>query len=279
MSSDTPTWYTLLISPFFANYPIILASTVACFALQSACATLSQKVFFTRIYTSLTKEDRRAWNVRMVAFAHALVAFTCLPGFLFPNPYLRADYYAYSPFSQCVFSIAAGYFLWDIVVCVWFRWGYMVFAHGVTCFLVFYLALHPFLHHVGRFYLGVYELSTPCLHVYKMLQLAGQSNTLLCKTIGILFALIFTAARIICGIPYSLLWGQDMIHLIQTGKAHSVAIVSLYIASNVTLNLLNMMWWGAILKIILKGYNLLKKTAPDPDPKLSNTPTNKNKEN
>ena len=65
----------------------------------------------------------------------------------------------------------------------------MLFSHGVTCFLVFYLALFPFLHHVGRFYLGVYELSTPCLHVYKMLQLAGRSNTMLCKSM--VFLLLF----------------------------------------------------------------------------------------
>ena len=45
-----------------------------------------------------------------------------------------------------VLSISVGYFLWDLWVCVHYRWPIAFWGHGICCFAVMYSGLHPFFH-------------------------------------------------------------------------------------------------------------------------------------
>merc|ERR1712000_690512 len=102
---------------------------------------------------------------------------------------------------------------------------------GFSSFGVFYFSLYPFLHLWGRFYHGVFELSTPWIHTKCIMDLAKYDGVWK-RLMEILFALSFTAVRIVLGVYVSYYWWQEMIYLITSGTAHSTPVIVYYLAAN-----------------------------------------------
>ena len=194
-------WYKLFVLPFVENYEMILLSMSCCFVIQWGTHFLS-KIFFPNSYGKLNPRDQLDWCIRAVAIAHAIASWGSIPGALYPSEEIAGkldsvtgmmvyNHYAFSAESQFYFQIGTGYFLWDIIVSLYYNWGAVYITHGFASFGVFYFSLNPFLHLWGRFYHGVFELSTPWIHLREIMELGGYDGIL--KTIceG-LFALSFT---------------------------------------------------------------------------------------
>lgn len=245
--------YDVLVRPMLENYPVVLASVACCCLIQAACAVLSP-ILFGDTYKRLSKAEKLDWAVRVVSLAHAVVSWGTIYGYVFPAPELAAgvdvatgavvyDHYAFSEESQFFFSISCGYFIWDIVSSIYFSWGALFITHAFASFGVFYFSLYPFLHLWGRFYLGVFEISTLFLHTRGLLQLAKADSGLFYTVVEGLFALTFTVFRIVCGFYVTYFWWIEMVGLITSGTAHSTAVVCYYLFANSILMALQAYWF------------------------------------
>eukprot|EP01104_Vermistella_antarctica_P014063 TRINITY_DN4365_c0_g1_i3.p1 TRINITY_DN4365_c0_g1~~TRINITY_DN4365_c0_g1_i3.p1 ORF type:complete len:315 (+),score=74.34 TRINITY_DN4365_c0_g1_i3:79-1023(+) len=238
-------WYQILIDPFMQHIVVILSTTVTCFILQHVFAALS-KVFFPKIYPSLSDAEKVQWNIRFIGILHATIAWGLIPGYIWPEQALIDDpFYGYSESGAFFFSISTGYFLWDVIVC--YDWGFAYTVHAWSCFFVFYSSLFPFSHRDARFFLGAFELSTPFLHIRGM-QEQAKITGFWSLVNGVIFAINFTVARIIIGTYVSFYWWIDMIGLIQSGRAHSVTVICLYLLSNAVMMGLMYYWFVLIVQ-------------------------------
>eukprot|EP00668_Euglena_longa_P006689 GGOE01008001.1.p1 GENE.GGOE01008001.1~~GGOE01008001.1.p1 ORF type:complete len:272 (-),score=42.54 GGOE01008001.1:697-1437(-) len=231
------------------HYPFILTATAVFFLIQFGSGWIC-KNFFRSAWKELELgKSTDEWCVRNVSTAHCFVAWTLVPGWFLKPQSAVTDFYAFDPFVQTVLCISVGYFIWDLIICLWYRWPLPFLAHCICCLAVMYAGLYPFLHFQGRFFLGFYEISTPWLNVYKQMQLTGNTKGSLYTALGLLFAVTFTVARILWGIPYSVRWYFQMYELVNFGRPHSTAIVAMYVVANVILNGVNLLWWKGILDL------------------------------
>ena len=258
----------LFVQPFIDNYPVILITASICFLIQWSSHYIFCKIFPER-YGKLSANDQLDWRIRLVAISHALASWPSILGFISPQSELlgvqdpitsliKYNHYAFSSESQFFFQIGTGYFLWDIIVSIYYNWGVIYITHGFCSFGVFYFSLYPFLHLWGRFYHGIFEISTPWIHLKSIMDLAKYSG--IWKTIcELLFVVTFTGVRIILGLYVSFYWWQEMVYLIVSGEAHSTGIVCYYLFANFTLMSLQLYWFILIIKSAL-GFEVSDKT-------------------
>lgn len=82
------------------------------------------------------------------------------------DPELNADkYLGYSVFAGNVFSIPCGYFIWDLIICIYYIniYGISMLVHSIAGLLVFLGSFNPiFMFYITRI-LILFELSSICL--------------------------------------------------------------------------------------------------------------------
>lgn len=242
------TAYNVFIRPFTERYHIILTTTVLCFVIQHICGWVA-KFLFPKAWAHMEKNKTTdEWCVRTISTLHSLLAWSLIPGYFFPAAgTVTDDFYSFEPLTYLVCSLSTGYFIWDMVICIKHQWGIAFLCHALCSWSVVYFALYPFLNYQGRFFLGLFEISTVMLNTYKQLELCGLEGGTVHKIVGMLFALSFTVCRIILGIPCSISWALQMYELMASGKAHSNIVVAVYLVANGSLNVLNVVWFQAIL--------------------------------
>eukprot|EP01104_Vermistella_antarctica_P021479 TRINITY_DN9726_c0_g1_i1.p1 TRINITY_DN9726_c0_g1~~TRINITY_DN9726_c0_g1_i1.p1 ORF type:complete len:363 (+),score=61.80 TRINITY_DN9726_c0_g1_i1:187-1275(+) len=250
-------WYSIIFAPFFEHIVVILISCSCCFILQLVYHVASW-LLFGGFYKNLSYRDQIDWNVRLVAITHSLLSWWVIPGYIWPSAAIADNIYGYDPVSAFFFSVSTGYFLWDVLISIKFRWGWAFIMHAVACFYIFYFTLFPFCQRDARFFLGVFELSTPFLHVRGLQETAKWTSSRLYMINGIMFAITFTLARIVCGFYVSYTWWGDMITLLyyrNSGgtRVHSVSIVIGYLICNGVLMSLMAYWFFQILKAVVLG--------------------------
>lgn len=151
-------------------------------------------------------------------------------------------------FSQVLFSVAVGFFAWDLYVCIAEAWGPLFMLHAVACGFVFMGGLRPFLLHMGCICL-LFEASTVFLHLRRIAIDLQWSRTFpsIVSHLSLAFALVFFVVRILVGLSASALWWVGMLSRLSDGTAHSVLIYWIYLACNALLCGLNIYWfWGII---------------------------------
>jgi len=186
--------------------------------------------------------------IRCVSFLHAVIISQGCARRLLISEYdeaLKTDFYGFDAESQFYFGIAAGYFLWDMLVSIWFQWGIGFVAHGISCFFVYGFSQYPFLHYWGLYFL-LYELSTPFLHARWFLIAIKQKGAIL-TLIQLCFVGAFVSMRLVLGSIASYTWWGLMLKLLESGQAHSNVVVIMYLCCNVVLNALNWYWFSQIL--------------------------------
>ena len=249
-------WDELLLGPIQRHWPVILASCVFWFIAMRAVHIIFSSI--SGKYRAMSKEDQNAFAVRIVAVVHAFISWATIPGYIDPTPEVIADP-LYGPHDtsertlSVFFAITTGYFLWDIIVSIYYGWGAAFIMHAFSSFGVFYFGMRPFLPYHGCFYLGVFEISTPWLHLRGALEQLDMSGTLVHTITGVLFFVTFTTVRIIMGFYVSFFWWLDLIALMKAGAAHSNAVVLYYLFANGILMSLQAYWFVEILRAIVGG--------------------------
>lgn len=170
---------------------------------------------------------------------------------------LRADrLYATRPTSQLVMCISAGYFLYDLAVCLirYNQEGPLFLLHAIVCFFVFtYGAITHTMHYHGAVYL-MWEISTPFVHLRWYLYKVGLANTKLYVYNGVTMILAFFLCRNVWGTLTSILFWKDTQNALVDPLAHRLKppIIYAYRVCNVLTNGLNTYWFAKMMQRVVE---------------------------
>ncbi|WPH00410.1 putative tlc domain-containing protein c17a2.02c [Acrodontium crateriforme] len=214
--------------------------------------------------------------------------------------------WGYSGMSGMCQSFALGYFLWDLWMCTYhlniFGWGML--AHAISAVTVFALGYRPFVYFYCPVFL-LYELSSPFLNIHWFCDKLSMTGSTVQAINGAFLTVTFFLCRICWGTYSSFRVATDVYRAIQAGQseplsaaaAHQIrridpslyyasdakqraAFISsshlplwmagAYVASNLTLNMLNVYWFGKMIETIRSRFNPpfgTKGTVPSRVPK------------
>lgn len=227
----------------------VIISAAGFFAFQLSIMWFPKKLCDINKY--LKRKDHKTFYVNFIAFIHSAIAgYVAFYAAIYPEQSTLDDLiYGYSSFAQYVYIFSSGYFLWDIIICVYYKyWGFL--AHGLAAFFCFSNALYPLFHYHGMFFLA-YELSTPFYHIRWFLGKIGKENSTVYIWVTRLFVVTFFVVRIIMGFTKSWEW-YILIWPYVTGKreCHSRFVFLGYILCNIILNGLNLHWGSSMFKLL-----------------------------
>jgi hypothetical protein len=247
-------------TPVLREWRVVGGVAAACFGAQAVADWVLPVVapgFVSWVKTTSKKESYTELRTRAISIVFALTTASAATWTLLTAaPELRTSLYGHDDRAQALFAAAAGYFLWDVVVCLVEGWGGAFLAHAVSCLFVFGGGLRPFLHWMGCVCL-LFEWSSPFMHSMRIMQSLGLDQGTPFTLVGAAFTATFFVARIAVGLPASALWWGDMLALIHSGRAHSDALAAGFLACNALLCGLNVYWFWLIL-----GHTCKKCRAP-----------------
>ncbi|KAG5476494.1 hypothetical protein LSCM1_04206 [Leishmania martiniquensis] len=184
---------------------------------------------------------------------------------------LPSDLYSAVPHYRFSRVAITAYFLWDIVVCFYYKWALAWKVHGLCSFVGSYILLFPFSESYAGYYTGCFELSNGFLHVSVMLRtlsaIADQTTqwpliksldscAAVCEyTFGGLYALIrvIGGTYVTCSWLHNVLstWRSDIVHGGEPGyvpKLHNEVAAGIAVAALSALQLLQYFWFVEILR-------------------------------
>lgn len=161
------------------------------------------------------------------------------------------DVTGYDPVAQRIAAMTAGWFVYDVYICIQEGWGAAFIGHGVGGLLVYIGALQPVYHLMGMACL-LYEASTPFLHWRSWLITNKMTDKVAFQVANVLFALVFLGVRIVIGLPMCITWWVQMYQLVQAGQLPVPVVSALVFGVNVFMNGLNIMWAQKIVAGIIE---------------------------
>ncbi len=189
---------------FLARLSGIARWTVLWFACNAFC------YWWTGVFVTRGKERGRL-ALRAVSIVHAVVAAAELWETIQMRDLLWPPTIYGAAFDKtCVmwYELASGYYIWDLLTSMYFAYGFAFVIHGLVSFPVFlFAAIGPrhFLHgFYGRFFHGVFSVSTPWLHIRELLIAAKKQDLVWKRLSEYMFALTFVTVRIVFGTIISL---------------------------------------------------------------------------
>jgi len=240
----------------YDNMSVVLASTIVWLILH-VLSHYASLAIFPKTYGGLGPKQP-FWNIRVVSTIHAvLVCFLAVP--LLTDEVLQKDVlYGRTDMSNLLTCIAAGYFLYDLLGCLFYfsEFGVSFTLHGLLCFLVYFLGLRPFLHAFSPVFL-LFELSTPFLNVNWFLDKLGMTGSTLQFVNGLALVITFIGARIVFGYYASFLYWQHTFD--RYDEIHSFLFI-FFGLSNVALTGLNTLWLVQMIKSLRRRFTKPKTT-------------------
>eukprot|EP00002_Diphylleia_rotans_P002461 TRINITY_DN11553_c0_g1_i1.p1 TRINITY_DN11553_c0_g1~~TRINITY_DN11553_c0_g1_i1.p1 ORF type:complete len:258 (+),score=43.75 TRINITY_DN11553_c0_g1_i1:64-837(+) len=248
----------------FATLPTVMAASVVFWTLLYFAAPLLFRVFpcTNSVYAKLDHDKQIDMCLRIVSTAHAVVVVQGAVYALSIDKEMWDDYvWAHSPTAELYMAIAAGYFLWDTIMClIHFKsHGVGFLLHGIGCFLAYTLAFipeKPFLRFYGCYFL-LWEISTPLLNMRFFLETFGNRHSTMYLINGFLFAGSFFFVRILAGIYTSV----EVWQLLPNDLTVPRGLVYYYLTANAILNTLNVLWFFKIVKGVAKTLATHNKSA------------------
>jgi hypothetical protein len=215
--------------------------------------------FFIMRFWQVDRDVAKQLGLSVASSIHAIEC--CMLSLLMIFTVAKPDsLYERIPISQVNFAISTGYFVWDLIVVIFYdRFSVEFLLHASSCLLCYLFGQFPFLNYWGAYFL-LFELSTPLLHVRKAMLVTGNKESPWMPTVENAFGLLFFVARIVVGIPMSLLVWRDLLRLLaEPEKAHSTLIIYYYLAADTLLCGLNVYWFALMCRKQLKPKQKSKK--------------------
>lgn len=145
-------------------------------------------------------------------------------------------------------DFTAAYYVWDFLTSLYTRYGWAFVFHGLLSFPVFVIgSVAPngfLLGFYGRFYHGIFSLSTPWLHMRELLLAAGKEKNPLKSISEYLFAVSFIVVRVVLGTVFSsyFLW-QILRALLVEQSVHSQVQALICIVCSAFITGLQLYWF------------------------------------
>ncbi|KAH7270487.1 TLC domain-containing protein [Fusarium redolens] len=228
-------------------------------------------------YSKLPRKRRLNWDAHVVSMVQSCLINTLAIWVMFvdtemSNMEWEERIWGYTGGAGFIQALAAGYFLWDLVVTSINLdvFGLGTLAHAVAALLVYSLGFRPFLNHYACVFI-LWELSTPFLNVHWFMDKLNMTGTRAQLYNGIMLLFTFFSCRLIYGSyssfrVYRDVWSAinvnpDMkaLNLPTMSFAHPDSTVPMwigvaYLASNITLNSLNFYWFFMMIRAVRKRF-------------------------
>ncbi|RSL70519.1 hypothetical protein CEP54_001663 [Fusarium duplospermum] len=228
-------------------------------------------------YSKLPRKRRLNWDAHVVSMVQSCLINGLAIWVMFTDNEIKnmtweERIWGYTGAAGFIQALAAGYFLWDLVVTSLNLdvFGLGTLAHAIAALLVYSLGFRPFLNYYACVFI-LWELSTPFLNVHWFMDKVGMTGTRAQLYNGLMLLFTFFSARLVYGTYMSFSVFQDVWAGINTHPnvealatqtmtfAHEDSTVPVwlgaaYLASNITLNSLNFYWFFMMIRAVRKRF-------------------------
>ncbi|XP_047960699.1 TLC domain-containing protein 4-like [Salvia hispanica] len=219
--------------------------------------------FYSRNYNALTKIQRTEWNNRGISTLHAVFISIMSLYFVFWSELFSDKSHSglvtfrNSSISTFALGLSVGYFLSDLAMICW-RYPSLggleyVLHHSLAAIAVAY-AMYMGEGQLYTFMILISEVTTPWINIRWYLDVSGLKRSSAYIINGVIIFFSWLVARI-------LLFGYMFYHVYrhhsQVMRMHTAGSLLVFVVP-VALAIMNVMWFGKILKGLKKA--LLKKT-------------------
>jgi len=205
----------------------------------------------------------------------------------------EARIWEYTGMAGLLQAFALGYFLWDFIICLVYVniFGVGMLAHAISALSVFVFGYRPFVTFYAPVFL-LYELSSPFLNIHWFCDKLDLTGSSLQAINGVLLTSTFFGCRLIWGTYNSVRVFADIFQVIRNGNTdilgldfgaplHFTArdllfianeselqrtafagsrhlplwLAGVYLTANLTLNSLNVFWFGKMIQTIRKRFD------------------------
>ncbi|RDW77859.1 hypothetical protein BP5796_05711 [Coleophoma crateriformis] len=251
------------------------------------------RLLFPRTYGSIDARTRINWDMRVAALTQAVCVSALAVWIKYVDQEVAAmdgkqRLYGYSGGIGMVQGFAAGYFLWDLSVCLthYRLLGPETLVHATSALVMILLAFRPFMQYYGLNFI-MYEISTPFLNIHWFLDKFNMTGTKIQLYNGLLLVSTFVLSRLVWGsfniirMTYDV-WttarsaGIDLDSTYATngssdgflsGKENSgdprpfeTWLAGVFIGGNIVLWSLNVFWLGQMIKALRKRFTPTQQT-------------------
>lgn len=200
--------------------------------------------------------------IRIVGFVHNTLQVGLALMVLTDKSMLRDPFHSVSPMSQFVLIISAGFFIWDLVVCLYRvrQEGPPFVLHGLLCSIFYNYVIRTGNFHLYGCAFLMWECSTPFTQFRWILHKMGLGGSKLFVVNGLLMISTFFCCRILLGTWLSYTYFRRCRSYMGSPDARiSSLLLSLFGVMCLVLNGLNYFWFGKMIKI---AYGLLRGKSP-----------------
>ncbi|TDZ19693.1 putative TLC domain-containing protein [Colletotrichum orbiculare MAFF 240422] len=254
----------------------VLAASILYSVIYYPISPLVSRLIVGRKYTDLPRKRRINWDAHVVSFVQSvLINGLALWVMLVDTERSQMDWqeriWGYTGAAGMIQALAAGYFLWDLVVtsCNMDVFGLGTLAHAVSALFVYSLGFRPFINYYGCVFI-LWELSTPFLNIHWFFDKLGMTGSRAQLYNGLALLFTFFASRLVYGTYQSVTVFSDIFAAINghpvlpegsvdleaitsfdpagvmrfatPGSTVPVWLAATYLLSNLTLNSLNFYW-------------------------------------
>jgi hypothetical protein len=200
---NTPAWapvstVDLFLKPLYHDWPTYAATVGFFFFCQYGSKFIMNSV--SSKFRKLSEDDKNTWSVRFVSCVNSVMCARSSYLFLanaFKLP-SETDLYQTIPGYRLQSILLASYFMWDVVVCILYKWGALYTVHGIASGLGVFMTTWPFAERWVGWFSGVFELSNVLIHSAEMLAALDSSPAIVAALKG-LFSVLFILIRPIGG--------------------------------------------------------------------------------
>ncbi|KFA70826.1 hypothetical protein S40288_09782 [Stachybotrys chartarum IBT 40288] len=279
-------WLSTAVQPFADRFglpslPLHIHEVLAGAALYSVIyypiSPLLSKLLLPDHYLKLSYNSRLNWDTHVVSLVQSvLINGLAIWVMIYDEERKQMDLeervWGYTGAAGLVQSLAAGYFVWDLVVTSLHVkvFGLGTLAHAIAALIVYMLGYRPFVNYYGCIFI-LWELSTPFLNIHWFLDKLSMTGTRLQLYNGILLLFSFFACRLVYGTYQSVRVFSDVVATINrhpslekresslmyfATEASTVPVWlgAMYLASNLTLNFLNFYWFNKMVRAVRKRF-------------------------
>lgn len=262
-------WFPKSQNYYLLHLHEIIYSFIFYQLVSTYLAPLVNKIVFGDRYIKIADQELKIdFDIHIVSMVQACVSLYILwPVLTLPlTSYNIATYQ--NDYCSMVTSLSAGYFIWDLIVCLrYFKvYGFQYLIHAIFALAASLVPLLPVCQvWVPKFLL--YEASTPFVNVnwfiMQMLAPSKKSNlkpakvpTWLNLINGVLLMIIFFSVRILWGNLAQFVYFYQMYKYRSDMTTLKVQLAVILAIITLILNSLNVFWFSKMVKIAKKLANL-----------------------
>ncbi|GMI82196.1 hypothetical protein like AT1G31300 [Hibiscus trionum] len=244
----------LLADPFLP-YTSILGGILACKVVYDLTDLISS--FYIKTYPSLTKIQRVDWNNRGISTTHAIFISALSLHFvfwsdLFSDPQLSGlIVFRSSTLSTFGLGVSLGYFFSDLAMTLWqypALGGMEYVIHHILSGIAVAYSMFTGEAQLYTYMVLISEVTTPEIHLRWYLDTAGMKQSIAYLINGIIIFIGWLIARVLL---FGYMFYHVYLHYDQVIKMHTFGFVLVFGVPS-ALGILNMMWFGKIIKGLVK---------------------------